>query len=88
MWKVWASCFSKQTGSDSVVMSKTKRDNWSPFPGCPLPVFQDKLAHVNARQTHFYPQEMPYTRTRLETKDDVVLPSTQCRSSQFLAVLE
>ena len=46
-------------------MSKIKGDNWSPFPGCPLPDFQDKLTLANARQTLFYPRKMLYARTRL-----------------------
>jgi len=49
-------------------MSMIKGVNWSPFPGYSLPVFQDNLARVNARQTYFYPQEMLYTTTRLETR--------------------
>ena len=64
MLEVWTS-FTKQTGSNSLAMSTIKDDNWSPFPGCPLPDFQDKLALKNTRQTPFYPREMLYTRTRL-----------------------
>ena len=69
MLEVWTS-FTEQTGSNSFVISTVKGDNWSPFPGSPLPDFQDKLTVANAGKLLSVRGKcfICHARTRSETK--------------------